>query len=152
MNRPILCVRIDIAGRRSLGAQESTQSNPYEGVSAPPPDDTIVTTSTPQAKPPAGQPAVAPQPAATPVQQQQAQPRPLQTQDTPAYPAANNPESRGYADPDGDIVAVQQSAPAPRQPALNRRDYARDPDGISCIRGRFRPANCRKEPPSASAC
>jgi hypothetical protein len=61
MNRPILVCALILLAAASLGAQESTQSNPYEGVSAPPPDDTIVTTSTPQAKPPAGQPAVAPQ-------------------------------------------------------------------------------------------
>ncbi len=123
MNRPILVCALLLLTTASLGAQESTQSNPYEGVSTPPSNDTIVTSSTPQAKPPAGRPAAAP------VQQQQAQPQPLQPQDTSVYPASNNARSASYADPDGDVVAVQQSAPEPRQPALTRRDYARDPDG-----------------------
>lgn len=120
MNRRILVCATLLLATASLGAQESTQSNPYEGVSAPPPNDTIVTTSTPQAKPLAGRPAVAP------VQQQ---PQPLQPQNASVYPAANNSPSRSYADPDGDIVSVQQSAPEPRKPVLTQRDYARDPDG-----------------------
>jgi hypothetical protein len=128
MNRPILVCALLLLAAASLGAQKTTESNPYEGVSAPPPNDTIVTTSTPQAKPPAGRPAAAPVPAATPFQQQ-APPQPLQPQGMSVYPAANTPDSATYADPDGDIVTVQQSAPAPRQPALTRRDYARDPDG-----------------------
>jgi hypothetical protein len=33
------------------------------------------------------------------------------------------------ADPDGGIVAVEQNAPAPEQPALKTRSYAADPDG-----------------------
>jgi hypothetical protein len=54
MNRPILVCALFVAATAMLGAQEASQSNPYQGTSNPPPDDTIVTSSTPQAKPPAG--------------------------------------------------------------------------------------------------
>jgi hypothetical protein len=94
----------------ALGAQEASQSDPYQGVSTPPSDGTIVTSSTPQAKPPAGQPAA---PAQTPT--------PAPPQPASAQPAAN--------DPNGGIGAAEQNAPAPDQPALQTRTAAPDPDG-----------------------
>jgi len=56
MNRPILVCALFAVVSAALGAQEASQSSPYEGVSNPPADDTIVTTVTVQAKPRAGQP------------------------------------------------------------------------------------------------
>jgi len=113
MNRPILVCALLLTVTAALGAQEASQSNPYEGTSTPPSDDTITTTSTPKAKPPAGRPA-------EPVQQDQPQ--------APSQPATANPAVNS-ADPDGGTVAVEQNAPAPDQPALKVRDHAPDPDG-----------------------
>jgi hypothetical protein len=116
MNRSILVCASLFMVTAALGAQEASPSSPYQGTSTPPPDDTIVTASTPQAKPPAGRPA---EPAAAPVQDQ----APAQSQ-----PASAN-QNASSADPDGGIVAVEQSCPAPGQPALAKRSYAPDPDG-----------------------
>jgi hypothetical protein len=99
----------------ALGAQDASQSSPYQGTSTPPPDDTIVTTNTPKAKPPAGQPLI---PAKTQVQTQVEVP----SQIVEANPAAN------ASDPDGGIVQVEQSAPTPIQPTLTGRGTS-DPDG-----------------------
>jgi hypothetical protein len=112
MNRPILVCVLLFTATAALGAQEASQSGPYQGTSTPPPDDTIVTTSTAQPKPQAGQPTES-------VQDQAA----AQAQPDSAAPAVNNPDS------DGGTVAVQPSAPAPDQPALIERSYAADPDG-----------------------
>jgi hypothetical protein len=120
MNRPILVCALLLTVTAALGAQEASQSNPYEGTSTPPPDGTITTTTTPQAKPPAGQPAVPAQAEAQPQDQDQPQ---ASSQPATANPAMNS------ADPDGGIVAVEQNAPAPEQPALKTRSYAADPDG-----------------------
>jgi hypothetical protein len=110
MNRPILMCALLLMATAALGAQEANQSNPYQGTSTPPPDDTIVTTSTPQAKPPAGRRAV-------PVQHQ----APAQSQTAYADPAVNDP------DPDSGIVGAQHGTPASRQPVLIHRKYV-DPD------------------------
>jgi hypothetical protein len=114
MNRPILVCALLLMATAALGAQEASQSSPYQGTSTPPPDDTIVTTSTPQAKPRAGHLAAA--------AQDQARTQ-AQSQPASANPAVNS------ADPDGGIVAVEQNAPAPEQPALTVRSYGTDPDG-----------------------
>ena len=118
MNRPILVCALLLTVTAAMGAQEASQSNPYEGTSTPPSDDTITTTSTPKAKPPAGRPAEPVQDQAQPQDQPQA----------PSQPAMANP-AVNPADPDGGTVAVEQNAPAPDQPALKVRDHAPDPDG-----------------------
>jgi hypothetical protein len=120
MKRPILVCALLLTVTAALGAQEASQSNPYEGTSTPPPDDTITISTTPQAKPPAGQPAVPAQDQALP--QDQTQPQ------APSQPAAARPAVNS-ADPDGGIVAVEQNAPAPEQPRLKARRYAADTDG-----------------------
>jgi hypothetical protein len=120
MNRPILVCAFLLTVTVALGAQEASQSNPYEGTSTPPPDDTITTTSTPQAKPPAGRPAA---PA-----QDQAQPQAQDQPQAPSQPAAAKPAVNS-ADPDGGIVTVEQNAPAPDRPALKARNYTPNPDG-----------------------
>jgi len=111
MNRPILVCALLLMTTAALGAQEA--SDPYQGTSTPPPDDTIVTTSTPQAKPHAGRTA-SPSQYRTQTQNQ----APVQTQS-----AMNDPDA------DNGTVAVQRSVPAPRQPVLTQRNYAADPDG-----------------------
>jgi hypothetical protein len=110
MNRPILVCALLFMATAAVGAQEASQSNPYQGTSNPPPDDAIVTSSTPQAKPPAGR-------LAAPVQ---AQPQ--------AQPAAGE-AAVNSADPDGGIVAVEPAAPVSGEPALSTRSHAPDPDG-----------------------
>ncbi len=117
MNRPIFVCAIFFAAAAMLGAQQASQSNPYEGTSNPPPDDTIITSTPPQAKPPAGHPYQQSAPAAA---QPAAQPAP---QPTPAGSAANNPV------PDGDDGIIQVAPDTPTQPGLNQRADASDPDG-----------------------
>jgi len=116
MNRTILVCALFVASAAALGAQDASQASPYEGTSKPPANDAIVTTATPQAKPPAGQPApMVPAPAA-PVQ-------------AAPQPSASDP-SGNYPDPgtDDGIVQVERT-PAPSQPALAERAYVTDPDG-----------------------
>jgi hypothetical protein len=116
MNRPILVYALLLATAAALTAQEASQTSPYQGTSTPPSDDTIETSSPPQAKPPAGQPAAPQQ--AQPAPQNQAQPQ-YQPQPSPVDSTAN------YQDPDGGIVQGQRNAPA----GLAERTYAADPDG-----------------------
>ena len=118
MNRPILVCALLLMAAAALGAQEASQSSPYQGTSTPPPDDTIVTTRTPQAKPPAGQPAAACRSSLLRIRRRRQAPEPPQ----PILP-------RTTPTPDGGIVAVAQSAPAPSQPVLTQREYDADPDG-----------------------
>ncbi len=118
MNRPTLVCALLLVAGSALGAQSASQSNPYQGTSTPPPDDTIVTTDSPQAKPPAGKPAAPVQSQIQPQQQAQA----------PSKTVAANPAVRD-SDPDGDIVQVEQTNAAPEQPKLSARNTAADPDG-----------------------
>ncbi|MGA2808251.1 MAG: hypothetical protein ABSE87_08950 [Terracidiphilus sp.] len=119
MNRPILVCALMLMATAALGAQEASQSSPYQGTSTPPADDTIETSSQPQAKPPAGQPAAPEQAQPAPAAQSQPQP-PYQPQPSPVDPSVN------YQDPDGGIVQGQRNASG--QAALTDR-YAADPDG-----------------------
>ena len=68
MNRHVsalMLFAVASAASATLGAQEASQNTtPYQGTSNPPSDDTIVVTTTPQAKPPAGKQLNAPAPAA----------------------------------------------------------------------------------------
>lgn len=112
MNRPILVCTMLFVAAATLGAQDASQANPYRGTSTPPPDDTIITSSTPRAKPHAGRPAA-----------------PAQEQAQYQAQAQSQPASANHPDPDGEIVAVEQSASATEEPTLTRRDYRPDPDG-----------------------
>ena len=120
MNRPILVCALLLMATASVIAQEDSQSSPYQGTSTPPSDDTIVTTSTPQAKPNAGHRAT---PAQNQVQIQAQTKAPVQAQPANADPAVNN------SDPDSGIVGVQRNATPQREPALTQRSNAADPDG-----------------------
>jgi len=119
-------------------SQASPQQAPYQGVSKPPADDQIITTSIPAAKPSAGQPAnaqPAPQQAAPPAYSDpaaaaapasgntQAEPQP-----TSVDPSANYPAPQGVDGTDDGIVRVAPSNPQ-TPPTLNERGYATDPDG-----------------------
>jgi hypothetical protein len=118
-----------LAASAALGAQQASQSNPYEGTSNPPKDDQIVTTTNPLPKPPAGHPLIAP--AAAPAPVLDAQPTPAATVDVTiqAQPSAAAPAP---SDPDAGPV----SAPPPAQPVqaapapvLAARASEPDPDG-----------------------
>ncbi len=135
MNRPILACMLFAVASAALGAQQASPSTatPYEGTSAPPADDTIMTSEPAQAKPPAGRPANA-APAAS-VAQTQAPQQPQQFQPQPGQSGSSDP-SANYPNPDGDAGVVQPGQPAPyapapdpRQPALSARSYDADPDG-----------------------
>jgi hypothetical protein len=114
MNHPILACAALWMAAAALGAQQESQSNPYQGTSNPPPDDTIVTSSAPQAKPPAGRPVA---PAAAAVRSE------------PQTQPASSKAVVDARDPDSGPVAVEQSARAADQPALTSRSHAADPDG-----------------------
>ena len=100
MNRPILVCALFVAATAVLGAQEASQANPYQGTSNPPPDDTIITSSTPQAKPPAGR------------VETESQARP-----TSVDPAANFP-----VDDSAPNTLVNPAANYPANPAVNYRE------------------------------
>jgi len=124
MNRPILACAL-FAFAAGLAAQDSTQSSPYQGVSNPPSDDAIITTSEAPAKPPAGHPietqAADPQKSA-PVTTQRVMPNPSTSV---SVTATSSPVPQEYGDgTDAGIVGV-----APDSPVLRTRPSTVDPDG-----------------------
>lgn len=116
MNRPVLVCALLIAAAAALGAQEASQSSPYQGTANPPADDEILTSSPSEAKPPAGKPY-----------EQPAAPRPAQAEPQPSSvdPAVNFPSP----DSDDGIVQVARPAHVAAQPALTARATPYDPDG-----------------------
>lgn len=139
MKQSILASTLFIAAAGAVAAQDASQ---YQGVSHPPADDQIITTSIPAAKPPAG----------TPMNAEPAQPAPPQAYVPPAAPPPGSQDRGQYAsqgqyqpqpssvDPsanfpsandgtDDGIVHVAPAQPAPGAPGLNQRSYAYDPDG-----------------------
>ena len=135
IKRSIPVLALFAAAAVSLPAQDASQSNaqqnPYQGVSHPPADDTIITTSIPEPKPPAGQPMNAQpqyaQPAPQPWQYSQPttpaaqyDPRP-----TSVAPSVNFPSPESVDGTDDGLVRIAPS----NAPALNQRTYAYDPDG-----------------------
>ena len=117
MNRTMFTFALFVAASAALGAQ---QASPYQGVSNPPADDTIVTSEAAQAKP-------------SPVHRAEAQPAAAQQQTAPqAAPAALQVVPRSDAAGDGTdagIVEVAQPAQPAAEPALVKRFSAPDPDG-----------------------
>jgi len=115
----------------ALGAQEANQSNPYQGTSNPPPDQTI-TTPGPEAAP---QNASQAKPSPSHYAQPQPAPPPYAAETVPneTAPAPANatetlpPPTRGDGTDDG----IVQVAPADNaaQPALSKRSEMADPDG-----------------------
>ena len=140
MNRSFLVCAFIVITTASLTAQQSSQSDPYEGTSSPPPDDTIIT-ATPAA------PATAPLPKPSPGQPSYAQPsQPAAVQSTTAVSAA-----AGTADPPPRtppwqrlktalMTASCRSLPDPEvRPALNQRAAPTIPTAISSIPSRSLP-------------
>lgn len=125
MNRPFLTCIFLAAASVALSAQQASQSDPYQGTSNPPADETIETSQQPIPKPPAGKPLVQQEasPQAAPAAQEQQQP-------TSVDPSANFPDPGAGAGTDAGIV---QPAPhyggATASPALANRAYSSDPDG-----------------------
>ena len=116
----------------AAGVAVAQQSDPYQGVSHPPADDTIVATpDVKTAKPPAGHPYVAAQ--ATPVQTRQAQQGPAQAValPTPTQPPSNYADRVDGTDAGIVQVAGQTTQMTAAQPALAQRqwNYRDDPDG-----------------------
>lgn len=130
MNRPILTCVFLVFATAALNAQQSSQSDPYQGQSHPPADDVITATQPEEAtpaKPPAGKPLVPPAPAtAAP------QPAPV----APAAPAlAERPKDLPNTDDvTGTDDGIVQVAPPdtrdsqPGEPRLSSRTKD-DPDG-----------------------
>jgi len=113
MNRPILACAFFALAATALVAQQSSQTNPYEGTSNPPPDDTIITSEQPVPipKPPAGHP-MQQAPAA------QSSPQAMNA------PLSAGPVPQTYGDgTDQGIVGV-----APSAPGLVTRSTSADPD------------------------
>ena len=119
MNRPILACAFFALATTALVAQDQSQSNPYQGTSNPPPDDTIITSEQqpPIAKPPAGHP-MQQAPAAQPAPMQPAPQQMTARQDS-------GPVPQTYGDgTDQGIVGVASS-----DPGLVKRASSTDPDG-----------------------
>lgn len=134
MKRAIFLCAILAASTAVLGAQQTSQSSsPYEGVSTPPPNDTI-TDEVPQ---PPAKPQTAP--VAKPSPDHYAAPpatAPAQAQQEAVPPGRTPPDFITSANGDGtDSGIVQapmerQSAMAPsRSPMMTSHVYASDPDG-----------------------
>ena len=115
MNRPILMCAFIVFTAAALGAQQTGQSDPYEGTSNPPLDDTIVTSIPAQPKPAAGKRVTA----QTTVQQPGG--RVNNAQPNSIDPAMNYPDAAMYT-PD-------QSASTDHVPVLSQRGVGTDPDG-----------------------
>jgi hypothetical protein len=140
MNRSILVCAFMVVAAASLAAQQAGQTDPYQGVSTPPPNDTIIsdspagTTPAPPAKVSKPSPShyAAPAPPQQAIQQQPAQP-PAETQDVvrieeqPQYTSSTRQAITSPADgTDGGIVQVAPDPPP--GPSLKQR-IASDPDG-----------------------
>jgi len=113
MNRPVLACALFALATTALVAQQSSQTNPYEGTSNPPPDDTIITSE---------QPVPTPKPPASHYPQQ----TPVARSAPRAINASQNagPVPQAYGDgTDSGIVGV-----APSAPGLVSRTASADPD------------------------
>jgi hypothetical protein len=141
MKRSIPMLALLAATAAALGAQDASQSNsqpnPYQGVSHPPADDVIETSTIPEAKPPAGkpldaQPAVQPASGSAQVNPPQSAPATVAVgaQPLPASvdAAANLPAQEAVDGTDAGIVRVAPNNPSVPQ-GLNERASAYDPDG-----------------------
>lgn len=120
------------AATMTLGAQERSQSNPYQGTSNPPPDDTITTQTPdviPQAKPSPSHRAVTPQSYTAPAVQHAPAPDSAETVSTESLGAPMS--NRG----DNGIVQVAPvqnpvvHAENVTAPTLVQRPATSDPDG-----------------------
>jgi hypothetical protein len=116
--RSILSCVFLAAAAAALGAQQAGAQNPYQGVSTPPPDDSIQTTVDDSAaripKPSAGRPMAAP---------------PVAAEQSGHEVQRRDPEDASSGD-DGIVRVVPDRAlEPPAQPGLSRREFENDPDG-----------------------
>ena len=130
MKRSILVCALLLTTSLVLGAQQLSQSGPYEGTSNPPPDDTITTP-----KPPAGHYAddQVPNTARAPQQRESDQAAadnelPQPTSLDPVKNSSQPSEDQGTVQI-APNAAAQPAGYADSQPALNSRAYMNDPDG-----------------------
>ena len=128
MNRNLFLSAVMAATVCAAGAQQASPANPYQGVSTPPPDDTIVVTmDQPDAKPPAGK---------------LAQPQTAATAQRAATTQANLPPANGMAQTtsggqwqpgdgtdDGIVKTPVAAMPAAGEPTLAQRGMQNDADG-----------------------
>ena len=143
MKRSIPLLALLAATAAGVGAQDAGQSSspasPYQGVSHPPADDVIETSTIPEPKPPAGkplnaQPAGQPAPGQAQVYPQQSAPARMTAgaqgtaQPSSIDPSANLPAQEAV---DGTAAGLVRVAPnyAPAPQALSQRAIAYDPDG-----------------------
>ncbi len=125
MKRTIFAYAAFVVTVAALGAQEARQPSPLQGISNPPPDDTI-TTAAPEAPP-----ALKPFPSVPMYAQPNpsVQPAPI-AQPVPQPAPAVLPRSYAAGMADGTDDGIVQVAPStPDQPALNQRAPVSDPDG-----------------------
>jgi len=127
MSRPILACALFALASAGVAAQDASQSNPYQGVSNPPSDDAIITTSDMPAKPNAGHAMESHQtPAAAEAGPVVATRRVMPNPTTTVSATATSqivPKEYGDGTDDG-IVGV-----AADTPVLRTRNGAIDPDG-----------------------
>jgi hypothetical protein len=116
-----------------FGSQQTNESDPYQGVSHPPSDDTILVSSTPRPKPPAAHPIVAQSAALSSDPETSRADGQTLPQSASAAPSVRNPDSGN--DNFNPSAAVPQDEPglsdrAGRETrASNAALYAADPDG-----------------------
>jgi hypothetical protein len=121
MSRYVLALTLFVVASAALGAQETSQTSPYQGTSNPPSDDTIVVTSTPEAKPPAGKPATVTVTAPSVA---------VQTQVAPENPPQAGPDAGSVPNVVPVNVSVQPDAGVVGEaPVLSARGPVGDPDG-----------------------
>jgi hypothetical protein len=122
-----VCVFLVLA----TGVAAAQQSDPYQGVSHPPSDDTIIATPDVEAKPPAAHPYASVQPAKTSTQSQtqtvQSAALPIPTQQKETYTGRVDGTDAGIVQVPGQSAQQQPAV----HPALAQRNwsYAQDPDG-----------------------
>lgn len=137
MKRAIFLCAILAASVATLGAQQSSQSDPYQGVSTPPPNDTITDEAPPEPPPPAAHPAkpspdhyAAPASTATAPAQPPAQEPARANQVPPDFinSASSDGTDAGIVEPPASTEPTTAARPA-GSPPMNSRLYASDPDG-----------------------
>jgi len=136
MQRAIFLCAIFSVSVTALGAQQTNPSNPYEGVSAPPPNNEIIDEAPPQPKPPAAHPMIAPPAAPLPGSAQQATPPAATAGSETARPGQIPPDFITSTNSNGTDAGIVEPAgtaePASQpkvQPTVLSRLYASDPDG-----------------------
>lgn len=141
MKRSIPLLALMAATAATLGAQDASQSgsqaSPYQGVSHPPADDVIETSTIPEAKPPAGKPLDAQPtsgsdrvyslPSASTSSMTAGAARAAQP--SSFDPSANLPAAEAVDGTDAGIVRVAPAYALPPQALSQRTNYAYDPDG-----------------------